>query len=258
MSLSWSREAVSSAFEIFTHLLADGIIPADNKVVLTQWDNSEVRALLHEVIETKAKVRIFEAGGSLHMIPELDNDVLGFNASLMREKLGETGHVAVFASYFIILCLLALFFEGDEPIRTRDYLGLEKLENHVTAMLTEVQSQSPEERSATDERTGLELSAIAEFWLEKEAFNPKLKNLRASTKNRVSFLLKVCRFFEDQGYLRLSENRSDALLEVMENSEIRLLPKLETVVQWYFFDANRKNTLLSLVHSAQNLAGKEA
>jgi hypothetical protein len=87
------------------------------------------------------------------------------------------------------------------------------------------------------------LSSVAALWSEMPAFNETLKHQRKGRNNRISFLLRVLSFLETEG-----------LVQVLDDSEVRLLPKLEHLVVKYYFHSQRKDYLLQLLAQAPGIS----
>ena len=90
------------------------------------------------------------------------------------------------------------------------------------------------------------LSSVAALWSEMPAFNETLKYQRRGRNNRISFLLRILGFLETEG-----------LVQVLDDSEVRLLPKLEHLVVKYYFHSQRKDYLLQLLAQPLNLKGED-
>lgn len=153
----------------------------------------------------------------------------------------------LYLAYFAMLCLLAQFYNSDDQALTsRQFLPLEELEGIMTAHALEIQAAKEEQVAALEEEAQINLSSVAELWSELPAFNETLRYQKRGRNNRISFLLRVLGFFEAEG-----------LLQVLGESEIRLLPKLEHLVVKYYFHSQRKDYLLQLLAQPLSFAELE-
>jgi len=75
-----------------------------------------------------------------------------------------------------------------------------------------------------------------ELWRDLPEYDQTLVRLRGSKNNRVSFILKVCAFLQEEG-----------LVVVAHDREIYITEKLHQMVQKYYSDGGRKEQLLALI-----------
>lgn len=234
-----------SAFRLFIHLLRYGVITRDDTEMLTLWRSREVRDVLQSIMQPHAEVRIFEAEQCVYMIPQPDSTLFGHTAEEVRQAMKLDNNKQLYTAYFIMLCLISMFYNGEEAVATRQFVPVEELEQFVTSALEQVQQSSDDEVRTAEEETGLTLRAIAETWESLDTYNPDLKVVRRS-KNRVSFILRVTRFFEEAGYVQVG----GSLLEVLEDAEIRLLQKMKDTVMYDFCREERKREILERLRSS--------
>ncbi len=129
-----------------------------------------------------------------------------------------------------MLCLLAKFYNSeDQSLTTRQFVPIEELEETVTRHVDRILESEPEEELK------LNLSSVAQIWHELPKIDEK-KNLRRVKNNRISFILRVLDFLENEG-----------LVQVFEDHEIRLLPKMEHLVVKYYFHSECKEHLLKIL-----------
>ena len=72
-------------------------------------------------------------------------------------------------------------------------------------------------------------------------FDESLKHPRRGRNNRISFLLRVLSFLENEG-----------LVQIIQDAEVRLLPKLEHLILRYYFHSQRKDELLALLSTPES------
>jgi len=235
--MEYDLEDIRWAFKIFMYLVKNGSIPEDERDYHYAFQKNEVRYLLEEIIEEESDVKIFKLGGVIYLTPGVDNWFLGYSNQQLRDKMKLRNNRELYLAYFVILCLLAEFYNSkDQSMASRQFLGLEELEEKVTEQINQINSTPEREVKQTEDQLQLNLSEVAEVWSDLPVFDDELKNLRRGRNNRVSFILRVMSFLEDEG-----------LVQVLENREIRLLPKFEHLIIKYYFHSERKDKLLKLI-----------
>ncbi|NLL47282.1 MAG: hypothetical protein GX249_01740 [Firmicutes bacterium] len=235
--MDWNQEDVRLAFRIFLQLLPTGRVQDDQELLYHYEQNPNVRFILEEIIEKEADLKIFAMGTNLYLTPGINNDFFGYTNEELRAAMKLENNSELYLAYFAMLCLLAQFYNSDDQALTsRQFLPLEELEAIMTGHIAEIETASEEQVTALEETMQVNLSSVARIWSELPAFNETLKYQRRGRNNRISFLLRVLSFLENEG-----------LVQVLGDSEIRLLPKLEHLVIKYYFHSQRKDQLLQLL-----------
>lgn len=244
--MEWTQEDVRLAFRIFLQLLPTGHIE-DLELLYHYEQNPNVRLILEEIIEKEADLKIFSMGSHLYLSPGVNNRFFGYTNEELRTAMKLENNSELYLAYFAMLCLLAQFYNSDDQTRTsRQFLPLEELEAIMTGHVSEIQAATDEQVEAWEEEMQVNLSSVAALWSEMPAFNETLKHQRKGRNNRISFLLRVLSFLENEG-----------LVQVLDDSEVRLLPKLEHLVVKYYFHSQRKDYLLQLLAKPLELTGKD-
>lgn len=235
--MEWRKEDVQASFRLFMKLLQEGKIDETERDYHYDYQRPEVRQIIEEVIEEEADVKIFPAGGSLYLTPGVSNRFFGYKNAELREKIKLRDNNELYLAYFAILCLLAKFYNSDsQTLASRQFVPVEELEKTVSEHVDTVMEADEEDVEVQEENFQLNLRSVAETWRDLPAFDDKIKNIRGARNNRVSFLLRVLRFLEEEG-----------LIQVLEEREIRLLPKMEHLIVKYYFHSQRKAYLLQLL-----------
>lgn len=235
--MEWHRDDVRWAFRIFMKLLQQGVIEEHERDYHYAFQRSEVRQVLEEIVEQEAEVKIFAAGGHIYLTPGVDNRYLGYTNAELRERMKLRNNSELYLAYFVILCFLAKFYNSeDQSFTSRQFVPLEELEETVTEHIQTVIEAEPGEVERQEETYQLNLRSVAETWQDMPAFDESVKNLKSARNNRVSFLLRVMGFLEEE-----------ALVQILEERELRMLPKMEHLVEKYYFHSQRKEMLLALL-----------
>ncbi|HHV43527.1 MAG TPA: hypothetical protein GXX57_02505 [Firmicutes bacterium] len=238
--MEWTKEDVQLAFRIFIELLDRQV--TDERELLYAYQRKEVREILETVIEAEAGVKIFALADRLYLSPGLDNRIFGYTNEELREKMKLQDNQELYLAYFTILCLLAKFYNSDDQsLAARQFLPLEELEETITAYLQRVRETAPKQVEEASQELQLNLASCAEIWLDMPAFDESLKHPRRGRNNRISFLLRVLSFLENEG-----------LVQIIQDAEVRLLPKLEHLILRYYFHSQRKDELLALLSTPES------
>jgi len=235
------EEDVRAAFRLFLRLLEKGVIEEKEREYQQEYLRNEVRYILEEVIEREADVKVFSTGGTICLSPGVANRFFGYTNAEVREKMRLRNNSELYLAYFIMLNLLAKFYNSeDQSFAARQFVPLEELEETITRHVQTVMEAAPDEVQIQEENFALNLRSVADVWLDLPPFDDHVMSLNRARNNRISFLLRVMRFLEEEG-----------LVQVLEEQEVRLLPKMEYLVIKYYFNSERKDYLLQLL--AQDL-----
>lgn len=231
------EEDVRSAFRLFMRLLEKGVIEENEREYQHEYLRNEVRYILEEVIEPEAEVKIFSVGGVIFLTPGVANRFFGYTNAELNKKMGLRNNSELYLAYFIMLNLLAKFYNSDDQsLASRQFVPLEELEETITRHVHTVMEAELEEVQIQEENFALNLRSVAEVWLDLPPFDDQVINLNRARNNRISLLLRVMRFLEEEG-----------LAQVLDEREVRLLPKMEYLVLKYYFNSQRKDYLLQLL-----------
>lgn len=245
--MEWHEDDFRWAFRIFMKLIQDGKITEDQREYQFAYRRSQVRQIIEEIIEKEADVKIFSAGDTIFLSPGVDNQIFGYTNAELREKIKLRNNSELYLAYFVILCLLAKFYNSDyQTLSSRQFVPLEELEETVTAHVQKIMEANDEDVQVQEENYQINLRSVAELWLDLPAFDEKVVNLKNARNNRISFILRVMRFLEEEELVRILEDR-----------EIRLQPKMDRLVVKYYFHTQRKDYLLQLLSRPLPLDSKQ-
>jgi len=234
---SYKAETVATALQIFLELARQGELHVEENPELVQAYKSdiEVQGLFANIIEPLADVKVLESLYVLYLSPNLDNRFFGYTNEELRQKMGLNTNRELYLAYFIILCLLAMFYGEDSLSEvSRSYVTANDLEQFVTVRLREIGSTG--ELTEQEKELEINLQSSVELWQDMPEYDPELKALRRSTKNRISFILKTARFLEEEGLAHVEVDR-----------EIYITDKTEQMVRKYYSDRGRQEKLLAML-----------
>ncbi len=234
--MEWHKEDVRWAFKLYMQLLQRGVIDENDRDLHFAYNRNEVRQIIEEIIEEEADVKIFAFGNNIYLTPGINNRYLGYTNEELRNEMKLKNNSELYLAYFLILCLLAKFYNSeDQNFASRQFVLVRDLEETVTDYVEAVTLSSEEAVESFEELYQINLSSVAESWQEQAAFDDQLVQLKRG-KNRIGFILRVMSFLEKEG-----------LVQIFEEQEIRLLPKIEHLVLKYYFNSERKEMLLNIL-----------
>jgi hypothetical protein len=241
MSEFYRGEKVQTALTLFLELIRRGQVNADDDLELIQAykNDPEVQELLTELFESQAEVKILETVDRLYLSPNMDNRFFGYTNEQLRQRLRLYDNKELYLAYFVILSLLAMFYGSDsfEEV-SRYYVTVQDLEQFITAKLESLKQEA--DMDALEQAAEYNLKTSAELWQDMPEYDTEIKQLRRTTRNRISLILRVCSFLQDEG-----------LVLVQGEREIYILDKTEQMVRKYYSDNERKEKLLGLIRPAK-------
>lgn len=244
--MEYNEEDMRWAFKIFMYLLKEGSIPESETDYHYAYQSNEVRYIIEEIIEEESDSKIFSLGGTIYLTPGVNNWFLGHSNSQLKDMIKLRDNKELYLAYFIILCLLARFYNSeDQSMASRQFLLIDELEKVVTEQIEKINQLSEKGLKRREDELDLNLSGVADVWNDLPVFDDELKNLRRGRNNRISFILRVMAFLEEED-----------LVQIMENKEIRPLAKFEHLIIKYYFHSERKDKLLQLFEE-DNLTGDD-
>ena len=180
-----------------------------------------------------AKSRIERYDNVIYLIPEEENNFLGFSKAQLKAALCKSGGTDrdYYLSQFVVLTLLVEFFDGQgSSSKTREYIRVGELQNCISERLKEgAQSMDEEE----EEKSGIAFSDMLEAF---EALRSDEKGSRAKT-TKEGFLHHILIFLQKQG-----------LIEYVEQDEmVKTTKKLDNFMDWNLLNQNNYQRVLRVL-----------
>lgn len=235
---SWSKQDVQLATKIFFRLWEKGKIDKSEREYINGYHTKEVREILEDNFEKATNVRIFSIDETIYMTPGINNELFGYTNEELKHKLLSHKYSTdrLYLAYFVVLNLLAKFYNSAvQTGPTRQFLMIEELEETITNHLEPVYRGESERVVALSLENGINFKEIAETWMEIPKFDITVKYPRKG-KHRIAFILKVLDFLVEED-----------LVQLLEDQEIRLLPKMEHLIMRFYFNTERREKLFDLV-----------
>ena len=232
--MSYELEAVKTRQEILYYLLEHHELREEEEALLYKayTEQEEIQNLVKSQGEI-AKSRIERYDNVIYLIPEEENNFLGFSKAQLKAALCKSGGTDrdYYLSQFVVLTLLVEFFDGQgSSSKTREYIRVGELQNCISERLKEgAQSMDEEE----EEKSGIAFSDMLEAF---EALRSDEKGSRAKT-TKEGFLHHILIFLQKQG-----------LIEYVEQDEmVKTTKKLDNFMDWNLLNQNNYQRVLRVL-----------
>ena len=226
---------IKTALKIYRKLLEKGQLDRETEADLfLEFRNVEVRSILAEFVE-ELDFKAIEVAGSLYLLPNSGNGVLGFTTKDLREGVATDAKlVDAYLLSYISMFILFLFYGGrNRNPKQREFLRISKLIEELDRRFGMALADS-EQAKVLEEKYALNFTRIAELWASKQDFEERGRKTKTGT------ILNTCRLLERENLLRL----------VDEDRELRPTRKLDDLMLNYYLDDNRVQELRELFEGA--------
>lgn len=235
------RKKLEKATSVYHTLLKYGEINLDEEsVISTELQDEEIKEML-DVLVTNAESFIFEVNKMVYLIPEIENKVIAFNNSEIKEEmLGSSSAYTMeylYLCYYIFITFLSLMYEGEgyNP-KTRDSIRIDDLRSEVDKRLKPHFNLSPEdEPQVIDFKIKFNITAVSKLWNTAEEHKDR-KNIK-NQKSQIGLIDKTFEFFRKQGLVQIT------------NRKIEITPtrKLDEIIKQYYTHPDREHSLIKLL-----------
>lgn len=194
-------EDIRKAMRLYNYLLSQGeLIAKDDKDLFQYFSEAKVRDII-EVIEEESKVSIKRYDDTIYLIPDVDNEFLGYKRSELKKEIfprGDMKNIDLFLAMYIILLLTTEFYSGKgSNVKIRDLIQLGEVDEKITERL-ELFLDS--EDKSVDERTGLAMTDIARYW-----FTLINEDDAAVFKTRRWYISQVINFLKKENLINIQD-----------------------------------------------------
>ncbi len=225
------KKLIKSALKIYYKLLEDGQIDNKNDSELFfEYRKDEVRELLYQ-FEEELEFKLLDVGNTVYLIPNLENDILGYSMKDFRENIASNATLTeAYLQSYIFMTIFFLFYGGKNtnPIQREFVLTRDLIEYLDSRMQTYVDSR--EESETMEEKYSINFLRVAEFWLSKQVLS------EGSRKTKVGTILKAYSQLEKEKLIRVLE----------DGNQIRREKKLDDIFIYYYLDENRIKEIQSI------------
>ena len=215
---------IKTALKIYRKLVEKGQLDRDTEADLfLEFRNVEVRAILTE-FEEELDFKTIEVAGTVYLLPNIGNGVLGFTTKDIRESVATDARlVDAYLLSYISMFILYLFYGGrNRNPKQREFLRISKLIEELDRRFTMALAEG-EQVEVLEENYALNFMKIAELWESKQDYEERGRKTKTGT------ILNTCRLLERENLLRL----------VDEDRELRPTRKLDDLMLNYYLDDSR-------------------
>ncbi|HPU01711.1 MAG: hypothetical protein GX890_05050 [Firmicutes bacterium] len=236
--MQYSRKTVETALELLKELLQHPVVERathEDLVNRVRFD-SEVRNLWREIIEPLFEISLISAGDQFYLAGSLTGGIFSYRNEELRDLLGVQTNRELYLCSFIVLTLLAAFYDSDDGIGpSRESLLVSELAEMVTTHLQELGSSPDVEE--LENQTRVNLRGPAELWLDLPYQKVDVVHIRRSDC-RLAYLLKTIDLLQKHGLVRLIHDR-----------QIFPCERLNQLIAHYYNQQSRKNEILEMLRS---------
>lgn len=215
---------IKTALKIYRKLVEKGQLDRETEGDLfLEFRNVEVRAILAE-FEEELDFKTIEVAGSLYLLPNSGNGILGFTTKDLREGVATDAKlVDAYLLSYISMFILYLFYGGrNRNPKQREFLRISKLIEELDRRFAMALADR-EQLKVLEEKYALNFTRIAELWESKQDFEERGRKTKTGT------ILNTCRLLERENLIRL----------VDEDRELRPTRKLDDLMLNYYLDDSR-------------------
>ena len=225
--MAYEIETISYSQKIFYYLLCHGSLSDTDSGVSELYrmyvENEQVMNLVKNQAEI-ADCKVERYGGTIYLMPEIDNKYLGFTKADLKKAICKPNATDkdYYLSQFVILTLLVEFYDGQgSTSKSRDFLKLGELQNTVSKRLKEGLNMELE-REENDAK--MQKETILDYKSMSEAYEA-LKSVEAGSRSRYTkegFVSIICDFLDKQ----------ELITFVPEDEMIKTTPKLDHIMEY--------------------------
>ena len=213
---------IKKSQQIFSYLLKNHEMSEKNEPALynAYITDEHVQALVKSQGE-EAECSIAWFGGVIYLIPDEDNNFLGFSKNQLKKELCKSGarDKDFYLSQFIILTILVEFYDGKGSVaNSRAQMKVGLLQNIIADRLREGAAQMDEEEQ---DCAGIAFSDMYDAFQALKS-SDKGFNGRTSRTTKEGLMSNVLHFLENQGLI----------IFVEADEMIKTTAKLDNLMNW--------------------------
>lgn len=237
--MAYEIEDIRVSQQIFYYLLEHYEMPEDAEPTLYKayLESENIQNLVKTQGEV-AQSNIERYGDVIYLIPKEENVFLGFSKAKLKETLCKSGGTDkdFYLSQFVILTILVEFFDGQGATsKSRDFLRVGELQNHISEYLKQGVENTTEEE---EEQKGIAYRNMYEAY---EALRSDEKGSRKRT-TKEGFLYTILTFLERQGLI----------VYVEADEMITTTKKLDNLMDWNLLNQNHYYRIRKVLKNEQD------
>lgn len=237
--MSYELEEITLSQSIFYYLIEHRELREEDDTILYRayTENENIMDLVKRQ-GIVAKSLIERYGNIIYLIPDEDNNYLGFSKQNLKSILCKSTATDkdYYLSQFVILTLLVEFYDGQgSSSKARDYLRVGDLLNTVSDGLKEGVENSDD---ASEDIDGLAFSNMLEAF---EALRSEEKGSRAKT-TKEGFIYNILKFLQNQNLVDFIE----------EDEMIKTTKKLDQLMDYNLLNKKNYRRVLRVLGVVEN------
>ena len=237
--MAYEIEDIRISQQIFYYLLEHYEMAEEVESALFRaYSESETIQNLVKTQGDVAQSNIEKYGDVIYLIPKEENVFLGFSKAKLKETLCKSAGTDkdFYLSQFVILTLLVEFFDGQgSSSKSRDYIRVGELQNHISEYLKQGVENTTEDE---EEQKGIAYRNMYEAY---EALRSDEKGSRKKT-TKEGFLYNILTFLEKQGLI----------IYVEADEMITTTKKLDNLMDWNLLNQNNYQRIRKVLKDEQD------
>ena len=213
---------MEKALKIYKKLLEKGQInDTEDKELYFDFKDLEVRDTL-DIIASNLNFKIISAPHSVYLVPNIDNNLLGFSVKDIRESIKKDAKlIDAFLEIYIIMTILYMFYGGkNKNPKQADFLQIKDI---VSKLDETLKGMTEEEQEKIEERYSINFIQVSNNWKAKALIEEN------KLKTRTGTVITACKLLRDEKLVIITD----------DDTEIRPTKKLDDLMQYYYLNEDR-------------------
>ncbi|WP_061994619.1 DUF6063 family protein [Clostridium sp. ATCC 25772] len=228
--MDYSLEEIKLSNKILYYLLKNSELKENEVELYKSYSENENIAELVKIAGEELECEIKKFGSVIYLIPNQDNDFLGYSKGELKKKLCKSGanDKDYYLSQFVILTLIVSFYGATGlSSKCRDFIKVGEFLNTLTEKLREGVERSNEE---DEDENGIAFSNILERFESLKASDKK----STSKTTKEGFVNTILDFLDKQGLIYY----------IQSDDMIKTTNKLDNFMDWHVLNKNNYNRVL--------------
>jgi hypothetical protein len=237
--MDYSRKTITTALELFKALLENNSVDAESHETLVSKVRFDLETLnfFREVIEPVFEVKLINMTDRFYLTAGRAGGIFTYNNEEMRKELGVTVNRELYLCSFIVMTLLAAFYDSEDSIEpSRESLILSDLSEMVSEGFRELVLDENVDLIENESRVNLREPSVLWFDLPYKVSGAKQHR---GSRSQYNYLLKTGDFLEKHG-----------LVKVFQDRQVFPGERLHSLVVQYYNNLEHKNEILETIRGA--------
>ena len=235
--MAYELEEIRQSQQILYYLLEHHALAEEEEMALYRaYTESENIQVLVKSQGEEAQATIERYGSVIYLIPNQDNDFLGYSKKQLKSVLCRSNATDrdYYLSQFVIITLLVAFYDGQgSSSKARTYIRVGELLNLITDRLKEGAERAKKQEDSPGSVEGLAFDDMLQAF---EALRSDDRGSRART-TKEGFLYAILNFLEKQELVRFVE----------VDEMVYTTDKLDRFMDWNLLNKNHYDRVLRVL-----------